>query len=61
MQIKIQLGFYPTILNHARLWQNKLIIYFGEVIASPTKVGLCRGELIIKLGCKWHKPILRST
>jgi hypothetical protein len=41
MKIKIQLVFYPTKLNHARLWQKKLIIYFGEMISSPTKVGLC--------------------
>jgi hypothetical protein len=61
MQIKIELGFYPTRLNHARLWQKKAIISFGETIASPTKVGLCRGALIIKLGCKCHKPVLRST
>jgi hypothetical protein len=40
MQIKIQLGFYPTKLNHARLWKNKPIISFGVMIASPTKVGL---------------------
>jgi hypothetical protein len=53
MQIKIQLGFYPMKLNHARLWQKKPIISFGEMIASPTKVGLCRGALIIKLGCIW--------
>jgi hypothetical protein len=50
LQIKIQLGFYPTRLNHARLCQKKPIISFGEIIASPTKEGLCQGALIIKLG-----------
>jgi hypothetical protein len=33
---------------------------FGEMISSPTKVGFCLGALIIKLGCKWHKPVLRN-
>jgi hypothetical protein len=61
MQIKIQLGFYPTRLHHARLWQKKPIIYFGEMITNPTKEGLCRGELIIKIGCKWNNFFLRST
>jgi hypothetical protein len=32
---------------------------FWEIIASP-KVGLFRGALIIKLGCKWYKLVLRN-
>jgi hypothetical protein len=39
--------------NHVRIWKNNSIISFGEMIASPTKVGLCQEELIIKLGCIW--------
>jgi hypothetical protein len=41
MHIKIQLGFYPMRLNHARPWKKNPIICFGEMIANPTKVGLC--------------------
>jgi hypothetical protein len=34
---------------------------FWEMITNPTKVGLCQGVLIIKLGCKWNKVVLRNT
>jgi hypothetical protein len=59
--MEIQLGFFPMILSHDRLWKRKPIISFGEMIARHTIVGLCQGTLIVKLGYKWHKPVLRST